>query len=571
MNKIRLLSFFGLITLCIDGIAQVSSSAQSKPNIVFMLADDCSSWDLGVYGNKDSKTPTIDQLAKEGMRFTKCYQASPMCSPTRQNILTGLSPFRSGAYPNHTNVNRDVKSIGHYLKPLGYRVALGGKQHYGPPENFPIEYLGQVKGQDQDPDFNNIEIFLKDVSTNKQPFCLFVCSNQPHSPWNHGDTTLFDKNKLKLPPFYADLPKTRNAFRNYLAEINYLDGQVKQALDLLEKYHLSENTIFVFASEQGNSLPFAKWTCYNVGLKSALIVRWPKKIKPNTVSNALVEYSDITPTFIDIAGGAPIDSLDGSSLVPVLTSQKTEHKQYTYGQMTTRGIYDGSEYYPIRSVSNGKYRYIINPTPDVQFKNTNTIAPFFKEWVKDAKTNPRTKELVQKYNYRPLEELFDDEADPYNERNLIDDAKLASTKNELKKQLASWMKHTGDRGILTELMSLEHMPNRQSGYAVIIDTLMHKPADGTGGVRIKAPVDGYYTFYLTGKGRLKVDNIDVVTANSSAKDEDKRYGVIGLVKGTHSLQLSNVGPAVVAYSGPETALTDLDGKLINAKNVSDEK
>ncbi|GHB64801.1 sulfatase-like hydrolase/transferase [Persicitalea jodogahamensis] len=544
--------------------------AQSKPNIVFLLADDCSSWDIGVYGSKDSKTPTIDRLASEGMRFTKCYQSSPMCSPTRQNILTGLSPFRSGAYPNHTNVNANVKSIAHYLKPLGYRVALGGKQHYGPAENFPLEYLGKAKGRDSDPDFGNIDRFLNSASTEKQPFCLFVCSNQPHSPWNRGDTTLFDKNKIKLPPFYADLPQTREDFRDYLAEVNYLDGQVKQTLDLLEKYHLSDNTIFVFASEQGNSFPFSKWTCYNVGLKSALIVRWPGKVQPNTVSDALVEYSDITPTFIDMAGGEAVDGLDGESLVPVLTGQKTEHKQYTYGQMTTRGIIRGSEYYPIRSVSNGKFRYIVNLTPEVEFRNVINASSFFEEWVEDARTNPGTKALVHKHGYRPPEELYDDETDPYNQHNLIADGKLAAVKAELKEQLRQWMEHTGDRGILTELLALEHMPGQKSGYPVIVDTTPLRPSAGKGGTEIKVPADGYYTFYLLGKGELKIDDVKIVEANGSAKEADERYGVAALAKGTHRVVFSNVESAKVNYSGPVTPRSYLNGEQVKGKKNTDE-
>ena len=560
-----------LIYFCLLLFCSTQLRAQSKPNIVFMLADDCSSWDLGVYGSKDSKTPVIDQLAKEGMRFTKCYQSSPMCSPTRQNILTGLSPFRSGAYPNHTNVNSNVKNIADYLNPLGYRVALGGKQHYGPAKNFrSLEYLGQVKGKDQDPDFEKIDSFLKDVSATKQPFCLFVCSNQPHSPWNHGDTTLFDKDKIKLPPFYADLPQTRKDFRNYMAEINYLDGQVKQALDLLEKYHLSDNTIFVFASEQGNSFPFAKWTCYNVGLKSALIVRWPGKIKPNTVSNALVEYSDITPTFIDIAGGKSVDSLDGSSLVPVLTGQKIEHKKYTYGQMTTRGIFDGSDYYPIRSVSNGKYRYVVNYTPTVQFRNVVDKERFFKEWIQDAKTNPRTKELVHKHSFRPAEELYDDEADPYNQHNLVADGKLASVKSALKQQLEHWMAHTGDQGIRTELLALEHMPGKKSGYPVVLETKMHPPSTGNDGTKINVPADGYYTFYLRGDGKINVDNVEVVAANKSAKETDERYGIIGLSKGTHTVAVSNIELAAVDYSGPATDRMSIGGGKAKPKKTDNE-
>lgn len=545
--------------------------AQQKPNIVFMLADDCSSWDLGAYGSKDAITPTIDGLAKEGMKFTKCYQASPMCSPTRQNILTGLSPFRSGAYPNHTNVNGNVNSIAHYLKPLGYRVALGGKQHYGPSENFPIEYLGKEKGGGLDPNFANIDTFLNTVSISKQPFCLFVMSNQPHTPWNHGDTTLFNKEKLTLPPFYADLPKTRAGFRNYLAEINYLDGQVKKALDLLKKYHLDDNTIFVFSSEQGNSLPFAKWTCYNIGLKSALIVRWPGKVKANTVSNALVEYSDITPTFIDIAGGKAIDSLDGKSIVPVLLGKTQEHKKYTYGQMTTRGIVEGSDYYPIRSVSNGKYRYIINLTPDVEFRNVINESPFFKEWEKDAEHNPKTKALVQKHLYRPSEEMYDDEKDPYNQHNLINDTKLQTVKADLKKQLKVWMEHTGDKGIITELLALEHMPGRSAGFPVIIDTLMHNPLKLKNANYIEVPVDGYYTFNIKGNGELKIDNKELVNADAMAAPKNKRYGIIGLKKGIHSLQMDELTKLSFAYSGPNTPLTQLNGEKVKKGNKKDEE
>jgi uncharacterized sulfatase len=551
----RLLKIF-IIGLVLN---QTNVFAQQKPNIVFMLADDCSSWDLGAYGSKDAITPAIDGLAKEGMMFTKCYQASPMCSPTRQNILTGLSPFRSGAYPNHTNVNGNVNSIAQYLQPLGYRVALSGKQHYGPSKNFPIEYLGKVKGADLDPNFANIDTFLNAASTKKQPFCLFVMSNQPHSPWNHGDTTLFKKEKLTLPPFYADLPQTRSDFRDYLTEINYLDGQVKKALDLLEKYHLSDNTIFVFSSEQGNSFPFAKWTCYNIGLRSALIVRWPGKVKANTVSNALVEYSDITPTFIDIAGGKALDNLDGKSIVPVLTGKTQEHKKYTYGQMTTRGIIAGSEYYPIRSVSNGKYRYIINLTPDVEFRNVLNGSAFFKEWIKDAQQNQKTKALVEKHLYRPSEELYDDEKDPYNQYNLIDDAKLQALKADLKKQLKLWMEHTGDNGLITELLAFEHMPGKSSGFPIIIDTLMQQPLKLSNANYINVPADGYYTFYIKGNGQLKVDNKDVVKAETKASANDKRYGIIGLKKGTHSLQMDEETKSSLAYSGPETPLTKLDG------------
>ena len=533
------------------------SSAQQKPNIVFMLADDCTSWDIGVYGNKDSKTPAIDQLAEEGMMFTKCYQSAPMCSPTRQNLLTGLYPVKSGAYPNHTNVNANVKSIAHYLKPLGYKVALSGKRHYGPSDNFPLEYLGKATGQDADPNFDNIDTFLNETSKKEQPFCLFITSNQPHTPWNKGDTTLFDKAKLKLPPIYPDLPKTRSAYRDYLAEINYLDGQVKRALSLLEKYKLDENTIFVFASEQGNALPFAKWTCYNAGLRSALIVKWPGVVKPGSVSDALVEYSDIVPTFIELAGGNPLKGLDGKSIVPVLTQQKKEHKKYTYGEMTTRGIINGSDYFPIRSIGNGRYRYILNISSEVAFSNWVFTEPFFMEWEADAKVNSNTSKLVKKYRYRPAEELFDDDIDPYNQNNLADDPKYLKVKEELRKQLHDWMEGNGDKGIITELLASEHMPAKRSGFPIVIDTTKYQSKIMKSARHINVPVDGYYTFYLSGKGNLEVNGRVVIPLNPKATSNTERYGVIGLKKGTHSIVIDNSLPDAVRWSGPETILSNL--------------
>ena len=125
-----------ILSLLICFTLKVFAETPTTPNIVFILADDCTKYDIGCYGSPDSKTPTIDSLAAYGMKFNRCYQAAPMCSPTRHSIYSGLYPVRSGAYPNHTNAYDDVKSASHYLKPLGYRVALTGKTHIAPTSVF---------------------------------------------------------------------------------------------------------------------------------------------------------------------------------------------------------------------------------------------------------------------------------------------------------------------------------------------------------------------------------------------------------------------------------------------------
>ncbi|MCH7549266.1 MAG: class I tRNA ligase family protein, partial [Candidatus Krumholzibacteriota bacterium] len=258
---------------------------------------------------RDIRTPNIDRLATQGMRFTQCFQAAPMCSPTRHCIYTGLYPVKSGAYPNHTFAKAGTKSVVHYLKPLGYRVALSGKRHIAPQEVFPFEYSAQKNN----PDFAAIEKLFAECKESNRPFCLFACSNEPHSPWNKGDPSRYDKDRVKLPPYFVDTEETRRNFVDYLAEITYYDGQVGRCLELLDKYKLAENTLVIVTSEQGSSFPFGKWTCYDTGLQVALVVRWPAKVKARSAANAMVQYVDVVPTLIEAAGGEPIKGLDGNA------------------------------------------------------------------------------------------------------------------------------------------------------------------------------------------------------------------------------------------------------------------
>jgi N-sulfoglucosamine sulfohydrolase len=173
-----------------------------------------------------------------------------------------------------------------------------------------------------------VEQLFSESARSDTPFCLFACSNEPHSPWNKGDASRYPPEKIELPPYLADTPVVRENFSRYLAEITYYDSQVGQILGLLDKHKLSENTLVMVESEQGNSFPFAKWTCYSNGLQSAMIVRWPGRVKPATVTDAMVEYVDVAPTFVSAAGGTPDAVLDGKSFLPVLTGKTDRHKDF---------------------------------------------------------------------------------------------------------------------------------------------------------------------------------------------------------------------------------------------------
>ncbi|MEM7312886.1 MAG: sulfatase [Planctomycetota bacterium] len=442
-------------------VAQLPAAEQTdleRPNIVFIIADDCTFRDIGCYGGQ-AHTPNIDRLASEGMLFQRCFQAAPMCSPTRHNIYTGLYPVKSGAYPNHTRVDEGTKSIVQYLQPLGYKVAHSGKSHVNPASVFSWQHFGKDKAID----FESLNGFVKQCADDSQPFCLLLCSNEPHTPWNKGDRSRYPDDKIKLPPYIVDTPETRDGMARYLAEITYFDGQVGDALQLLDANNVADNTLVMVVSEQGNAFPFAKWTCYDNGLQSACIVRWPGKIKSGSVNPAMIEYVDFLPTFVEAAGGTPDKSLDGRSLLEVFGGRQT-HKKFVYGEMTIRGINKGSEHYGIRSVRSDRYKYIWNFTPEVKFENACTNSKEFQSWIRLAEAgDERAKELVHRYHFRPEIELYDVVADPLESNNLAANENYVAVKRELRSELDAWMERCGDEGQVTEMKAIERQGSgRQS-------------------------------------------------------------------------------------------------------------
>jgi uncharacterized sulfatase len=448
-----------------SGVLSLSSAAQ-PPNLVFIIADDCTYLDLGVYGGQ-AGTPHLDKLAAEGLIFTRCFQAAPMCSPTRHNIYTGLYPVKSGAWPNHTRVHDGTKSIAHFLGEAGYSVHLSGKTHIAPRESFPFDYSGEFASADPDKTdcYPAIDkLFAAATGDEPQPFCLFACSKEPHAPFTKGNPAAYPPEDLVLPPSWVDTPETRQTYAKYLAEITWFDRQCGALLALLDKHKLRDNTLVMVVSEQGSQFPFAKWTCYEMGLASGMIVRWPGHVQPGTSTEALVEYVDVVPTFLETAGAPIPANLDGKSFLPVLRGEKTEHKTHTFGIHTTRGIINGSDHYAIRSCGTKTHRYIRNLHPDETFENivtrprsrgTDTI---WHSWKSKAEAgDERARQLTSRYQHRPAEELYHVATDPHCLHNLAADPAHAALKREFSAQLDRWMKSQGDQGHQTEHLA----PTRQ--------------------------------------------------------------------------------------------------------------
>ena len=420
-----------------------------KPNFLIVIADDLNKDSLPCYGNKDAITPNIDRLAKEGMVFENAFTTTAMCAPTRTQLYTGLFPFKSGAYPNHSRVKEGVTSIVHDLKELGYRVGLNGKSHVKPMKSFPFERLG--KGN-----FSAKKIKEFVHRSKDQPFCLVLASHSPHVPWKSGDASQFSAESLTIPEYWIDTPEVRSALTRYYGEVNDLDRELGECLKIVNQAGFEKNTVVIFTTEQGSQMPGCKWTCYESGLNLGLLIKWPNVTKPGRRSDAWVHHIDLRPTLVDIAGGVNRVGLDGKSFLPVLKGETDKHRTVTYGVHTQMGaIGSPKNGYPVRSIRKGNYKLILNLNEKVEYSNaltTNDNESYWKSWLEASSSgDPRSSFLVQRYLNRPAIEFYNLALDPHELNNLASNALYSEIISDLKHSLNKWMISQGDLGMESEL------------------------------------------------------------------------------------------------------------------------
>ncbi len=442
-NIIPFVSACSLFSL--SSTSLTAKETNQKPvNFLLIVADDCSYYDIGCFGAENNKTPNIDKLADEGLKFNRAYNSASMSTPTRHSLYTGIFPMKHGGYANHSAVKSDIKSMPHYLSKLGYRVGLAGKWHIRPVENFPFEKVPGFKENcvSKDPSHTNEginEFMSRDKS---ESFCLVLASINPHMPSTGGDPSIYDRSKLILPPYFIDTKETRESYARYLAEVTLLDDEVGDAVRILKAHNLYDNTVIIFVSEQGSQFAGGKWTNWGAGVKSAMIAKWTGVVETGSETNAIVQYEDILPTFIDIARGKKSKEIDGKSFLKVLNGKKDVHRKYAYH--VHNNVPEGPPY-PIKSISDGKYRLIWNLTPDKKYVEKHIEkANWYLSWKKE--NTAEAKFVFNRYKTRPELEFYDIENDPIEFKNLIEDPKYKNTISRLKKELVSWMKSQGDLG-----------------------------------------------------------------------------------------------------------------------------
>lgn len=447
------LSLFALAIVVLGSFALPATGAD-RPNIVLFVADDLGWSDTGPYGNKVVRTPNLDALAKESLRFTRAFAGSPTCVPSRAVFFTGMMPFRNGAHANHSVCKAGVRSLPHYFQELGYRVALAGKTHIRPNAVFPFEQV--VRSNVPEPGYEKKPGLRMDLGTAAveqwiakqtpdKPFALAVCDHSPHVIWP--EKAEYDPAAVDIPPIHIDTPETRKARARYYTDVTKMDRNLGIVMACLKKHGLLDNTIFLFTSDQGPQWPFAKWSLYDDGMRVPLLVRWPRHVKPGT-TDAMVSLCDTVSTLLAAVEAKQPKGLDGTSFLPVLLGKSAKHRDEIYASHTGDGMMNRS---PCRCVRTEKYKYILNLAPQIEYTTHMDRATdhdggreYFPSWIEKAKSGPQAAAVLERYHHHPAEELFDLEADPRELHNLAADPAHAATVERLRARVAEWRKQQGD-------------------------------------------------------------------------------------------------------------------------------
>lgn len=401
-----------------------------RPNIVFIIADDMAWDDSGAYGHPNIQTPNIDKLAKEGMRFDNAFLTISSCSPSRTSIITGLYPHNTNAEQLHWPLPASKVTFVEQLKTSGYWTAQAGKWHLGDSikDRFDVVHDVGTKGFQLSPTGDKTEELgegsgceewvstLKNRPKNK-PFFLWLAAVDPHRPYT--ENIIQNPHVLEdviVPPYLPDTPEVRNDLVHYYNEITRLDNYVGDVLLELNRQEVSDNTLILFISDNGRPFPRDKTTLYDGGIKTPWIVKWPAKIKPESVCNSLVSSIDVAPTFLNLAGLKPLPQFEGVDFSELLTSPGKNVRDIIYAE---DHWHDYEDY--TRAVRTKEYKYIKNFYPDLP--NTPSADAFiggaFVEMIKLKEQGAlNDAQLACFKTPRAEEELYHIISDPYELKNL---------------------------------------------------------------------------------------------------------------------------------------------------------
>ncbi len=440
-----------LFIICVS----TSLHGAERPNILWLSAEDINAH-FGCYGDPNAMTPNLDQLAREGVRYTNAYTAAGVCAPCRSTIITGMYQTSIGTMHMRSSavLPDSIKPFPIYLRNSGYYCTNNSKTDY------------QFKAPKETWDESSGKAHWKKRKESNKPFFAVFNFTGCHESGIAGDAKYKsvtkglspgerqDPAKLKtLPPYYPDTPRVREDWKRNYELITAMDAWVGNHITALKEAGEYENTIIVYWSDHGVGLPRAKRWLYDSGTRIPLIVRIPEKFrtsgqgKPGTVDEQLISSIDFGNTALNLAGLPAPPLTQGRAF---LGENLSPQRDYIFG---ARDRMD-ERYDIIRSVRDKRYRYIRNYEPlkpYFQYMNTPEKGATMKELRRVAKTGkmPPAMKLFMA-DRKPVEEFYDLQNDPHEINNLATDPKYKEQLEKFRKVHKQWIKETRDLGLIPE-------------------------------------------------------------------------------------------------------------------------
>jgi arylsulfatase A-like enzyme len=438
-----------------------SATAQrSRPNIVLIIADDMSWDDCGAYGHPTIRTPNIDRLAAEGMRFTNAFLTTSSCSPSRASIITGRYPHNTDAEQLHWPLPPEQKTFVELLKRAGYWTAAVGKWHLGEAVKDRFDYIreadvsgfqlptgiNKTKGVMVAKEKSGCEHWVSTLRSRPKdrPFFLWLAALDPHRDYEPAIIDNPHKRKdVRVPPYLPDVPQVRDELALYYDEITRLDSYVGEVLNEIKEQNIEQDTFVLFISDNGRPFPRDKTTLYDSGIKTPWLVRWPRHVQGASICKQLVSSVDIAPAILSLAGIDIPSAYQGHSFIPLLKNPRKRIRRYVYAEDHWHDYEDLG-----RAVRSKQYKYIRNDYPDLPATPPADVgrSSTFKAMQRlraQGKLNENQMACFTKP--RPAEELYDVIKDPHELHNLSENPKYMHVLREFRQALRDWSKRTNFR------------------------------------------------------------------------------------------------------------------------------
>lgn len=469
MKKIFLaLQIFFLLFLmggCNNSSQKNIPDKKSLPNIILYVVDDLGTNDAGCYGNKVINTPGIDALAKEGTLFNFAFCTTPTCSASRSVILTGKYNHANGQYGHshfefHFSAFDNIKSLPIILDSAGYRTMRVGKFHIAPEKVFHFQNYHPKKAEYPDEvwkAFNKAPIYpfansrspevlaedMREFITNKSgsPFFLYFATFEPHSPYPREGSKDIKPEDVIVPDHLPDIPEIRDELSKYYMSAERGDKGLLKLIEILKETGQWDNTIILFTSDNGRPFPGAKANLYEPGIKLPFVFRNPLQDKQGIVTNAMINFADITPTLLDFAG---VDiakyNFHGRSFKSQLSLEKSVGFDTVFASHTFHEI---QMYYPMRMIRDRNYKFIWNLAYEQNFPLGVECMPFLN-LIQSNKLEYIGKRRIVDYLHRPKFELYDLLKDPNEIDNLAYNTNYAELLKFYKNRIFKFQNETGD-------------------------------------------------------------------------------------------------------------------------------